>query len=46
MEPDIQNITDRLPSSRGVYQDPTDHELELAVTLTHGSYAQLDRNQI
>ena len=27
MDPEIQNITDRLPSSRGVYQEPTDHEL-------------------
>jgi len=31
MEPEIQNMTDRLPSSRGVYQDPTDHKLENTV---------------
>jgi hypothetical protein len=31
MEPEIQKMTDRLPSSRGVYQDPTDHEHENAV---------------
>ena len=30
IEPEIQNITDRLPSSRGVYQDPTNHELDSA----------------
>ena len=27
MDPEIQKMTDRLPNSRGVYQDPTDHEL-------------------
>jgi hypothetical protein len=27
IEPDIQKMTDRLPNSRGVYQDPTDREL-------------------
>jgi hypothetical protein len=29
MDPETQKITDRLPNSRGVYHEPTSHELNL-----------------